>query len=428
MTSINGERLLAGIQKLAEFGATAQGGVSRASFSQADLAARKWLAETAESAGLSYREDGAGNIFIRLEAANPIDDRTLWTGSHLDSVPNGGHLDGALGVITSFEAVRALAETKIPLSRSVEVVAFSDEEGCYGGFLGSKAAVLGLNEEVLNGIRGRDGDLLVQTMGLAGYPPERIAEAQVNTSQIEAFVEVHIEQGVVLETLGTQIGIVTDIVGVLRGAVSFTGRPDHAGATPMNLRRDAVRGLAALLDGIEGLPAAVGEPTAVITCGRIEIEPGADNIVPEKAVAHFDVRHRDADVILRIEKRIEERAHRVAAAHDLEALYHREALTNPVPLDITMQERIAKAADELNITHHLMPSGAGHDSQVVAPEIPTGMIFVPSVEGRSHSPLERSRDEDIIVGAEVLFKVLKEMLTVTPRDLGRVLKPSEVTG
>jgi len=427
MTTINGERLLADLEKLAEFGATPEGGVSRASFSPADLAARKWLADRAQSAGLSYREDAAGNVFIRLEATSPLDERVVWTGSHLDSVPNGGALDGALGVITSLEAVRTLAESGVPLTRSVEVVSFADEEGAYGGFLGSKAAVVGFETEDLDGIRGREGDLLVETMTAVGYPPERIPEARIDPQQVEAFIEVHIEQGVVLETRGSQIGVVSDIVGVLRGAVTLAGRPDHAGATPMNMRRDAVRGLAALLDGIEGLPEAVGEATAVITCGRIEVEPGADNIVPGKAIAHFDVRHRDLDVILRIEKRIEERAMRAAAAHDLEGAYERETLTLPVPLDVAMQQRIVQAADSVGISHYGMPSGAGHDSQVVAPAIPTGMIFVPSVEGRSHSPLEYSRDEDIIAGAEVLFQVLHQMVTMPSQVPGQISEPTEVT-
>ena len=410
MKRIDGERLLADLRKLATFGATHDGGVSRPSFSPADLAARAWLAERAHDAGLRYREDAAGNIFLRLEASDPVDDRVVWTGSHLDSVPNGGPLDGALGVMTSFEAVRALAESGLPLRRSVEVVSFADEEGAYGGFLGSKAAVLGFETAQLHDVRGRDGDLLMETMATAGYPPERIADAHVDADMVAAYLEVHIEQGAVLEELGARIGVVTDIVGVLRGAVVLKGRPDHAGTTPMDLRRDAVRGLVTLLDGIEGLPAAVGEPTAVITCGRIEVEPGADNIVPGRAVAHFDVRHRDIDVILRIEKRIEERAHRAAATHDLEMDYRREALTDPVPLDDDLQARIVRAADGLGIERHIMPSGAGHDAQVVAPAIPTGMIFVPSIDGRSHSPLERSRDEDIIAGAEVLHAVLIDLV------------------
>ncbi len=213
-----------------------------------------------------------------------------------------------------------------------------------------------------------------------------------------------------LEEVGARIGVVTDIVGVLRGEVELVGRPDHAGTTPMGMRRDAVRGLAALLDGIEGLPVAVGEPTAVVTCGRVEVEPGADNIVPGRAVAHFDVRHSDLDVILRIEARIEERARRAAAANDLAVTYRRETITDPVPLDERLQARIAAAADALGIARHVMPSGAGHDAQVVAPRIPTGMIFVPSIDGRSHSPLERSRDEDIVAGAEVLARVLAELV------------------
>jgi len=419
MIRIDGERLLADLRRLATFGATPDGGVSRPSFSPADLAARAWLAERAADAGLSYREDAAGNVFLRLEAADPVDDRVVWTGSHLDSVPNGGPLDGALGVMTALEAVRSLAESGLPLRRSVEAVSFADEEGAYGGFLGSKAAVLGLDHATLRPVRGRDGDLLVETMAAAGYPPERVAEAHVDAAGVAAFLEVHIEQGAVLEEVGARNGVVTDIVGVLRGEVELVGRPDHAGTTPMDLRRDAVRGLAALLDGIEGLPAAVGEPTAVVTCGRIAVDPGADNIVPGRAIAHFDVRHSDLDVILRIEERIEERARRAAATHDLTVSYRRETLTEPVPLDDGLQARIASAADALGIPRHVMPSGAGHDSQVVAPSIPTGMIFVPSIDGRSHSPLERSRDEDIVAGAEVLVQVLAG-LVVGDAAVGRV--------
>lgn len=425
MTRIDGERLLADLRQLATFGATPEGGVSRPSFSPADLAARAWLAERAAEAGLGYREDAVGNIFLRLEATDPVDDRTVWTGSHLDSVPNGGPLDGALGVMTSLEAVRALAESGLPLRRSVEAVAFTDEEGAYGGFLGSKAAVIGFDHAALRSMRGRDGDLLVETMAAAGYAPERIAEARVDAARVAAYLEVHIEQGAVLEEVGARVGVVTDIVGVLRGEVLFTGRPDHAGTTPMGLRRDAVRGLASMLDGIEGLPAAVGEPTAVVTCGRIEVAPGADNIVPGRAVAHFDVRHRDLEVILRLEERIEERARRAAAAHDLEVAYRRETITEPVPLDADLQERIAAAADALAIARHVMPSGAGHDAQVVAPAIPTGMIFVPSIDGRSHSPLERSRDEDVVAGAEVLLHVLTGLVTDTRPDDAEAVRRSE---
>ena len=425
MTRIDGERLLADLRQLATFGATPEGGVSRPSFSPADLAARAWLAERAAEAGLGYREDAVGNIFLRLEATDPVDDRTVWTGSHLDSVPNGGPLDGALGVMTSLEAVRALAESGLPLQRSVEAVAFTDEEGAYGGFLGSKAAVIGFDHAALRSMRGREGDLLVETMAAAGYAPERIAEARVDAARVAAYLEVHIEQGAVLEEVGARVGVVTDIVGVLRGEVLFTGRPDHAGTTPMGLRRDAVRGLASMLDGIEGLPAAVGEPTAVVTCGRIEVAPGADNIVPGRAVAHFDVRHRDLEVILRLEERIEERARRAAAAHDLEVAYRRETITEPVPLDAGLQERIAAAADALGIARHVMPSGAGHDAQVVAPAIPTGMIFVPSIDGRSHSPLERSRDEDVVAGAEVLLHVLTGLVTDTRPDDAEAVRRSE---
>lgn len=274
MIRIDGGRLLADLRRLATFGATPDGGVSRPSFSPADLDARAWLAERAAEAGLGYREDAAGNVFLRLEATDPVDDRVVWTGSHLDSVPNGGALDGALGVVSALEAVRALAESGLPLRRSVEAVSFADEEGAYGGFLGSKAAVIGLDHETLRPVRGRDGDLLVETMAAAGYPPERIAEARVESAHVVTFLEVHIEQGAVLEEVGARIGVVTDIVGVLRGEVELVGRPDHAGTThlswagatgPVHVLRDGVRITTTAVSGSTYTDAVPGRGGATFT-------------------------------------------------------------------------------------------------------------------------------------------------------------------
>lgn len=399
-------RLRADIETLATFGATAEGGVGRPSFSTADRDARRWLAGRCREAGLTPREDAAGNLFARWEPPGTAGAPAVWVGSHLDSVPNGGPLDGALGVVTGLEVLRTLVAEGAALRRPVELVAFADEEGAYLGFLGSRAAIEGLTPADLAPHRGRDGDRLVDAMAAAGYPPERIAEAQVDPADVHAYVELHIEQGAVLEGLGARIGVVTDIVGVGRAAVMFTGRADHAGTTPMDLRRDALRGAAGLLTELTALPAALGAPAAVITCGRVSVAPGADNIVPAEVTLHLDIRDRSRAAIEALEAEVERRAQAAAAVHGLTASLTRVSLTDPVPLDPDIQTRTRTAAMAAGLPTHTLVSGAGHDAQVVATAVRTGMIFVPSIAGRSHSPAERTSWEDIGAGAEVLHAVV----------------------
>ncbi len=406
--SIDADRLRQDLETLATFGADDDGGVSRPSFSSADLEARAWLRERCVEAGLRYREDVAGNVFMRLEGP---DEPVVWTGSHLDSVPNGGRLDGALGVIAGLEVVRAIAEEGGDLARPVEAVSFADEEGGFLGFLGSKAVAGGLGFDDIRGVVGRDGRRLISAMTEAGFVPERLHEARVDPAQVHAFVEMHIEQGAVLEQAGQDVGVVSSIVGVGRCAIEFKGRADHAGTTPMDLRRDAMRGAAALLSEVTDLPTAVGAPDAVVTCGRVEVHPDAFNIVPGRVWLGFDVRDQDRGAVEAIEKLLVERAERAAEAHDLEVEHHHESLTDPTPLDPRIQTITREVADALEVSRRDMASGAGHDAQVIAPVVPTGMVFVPSVDGRSHSPLEHTSWEDIATGTRVLHGVVRRLAT-----------------
>lgn len=406
--TLRAERLLEDLATLASFGAETDGGVSRPSFSDADRRARAWLAERCAQAGLRYREDAAGNIFMRLDGpAGP----PVWVGSHLDSVPHGGPLDGALGVIAGLETVRALAEEGAPLARPVEAVSFTDEEGAYLGFLGSRAAVPGLTLADLGTVVGRDGVPLVEAMRAAGYPPEGISSARVDPAEVAAYLELHIEQGAVLYEEGTTIGVVTHIVGVGRGTLTFTGRPDHAGTTPMRMRRDASRGAGDVLAALSGLPGAVGAPDAVITCGRLALAPGADNIVPGSATLHVDIRDADRAAIEAVEAALVAAGETAAAAHDLDVAYTRTSLADPTPLEDRIIDLVEEVAVSAGLTHRRMPSGAGHDAQVVAPAIPTGMVFVPSVDGRSHSPAEHTAPEDIADGARVLHGAVRRLAT-----------------
>jgi beta-ureidopropionase / N-carbamoyl-L-amino-acid hydrolase len=410
--TIDAARLQEDLETLAGFGRTEDDGVSRPSFSPADLEARSWLAGRCAEAGLTYREDAAGNVFMRLDGPpGPA----VWTGSHLDSVPNGGRLDGALGVMAALEVLRSLAERDVELARPVEAVSFADEEGAYLGFLGSKAAVPGLTPDELSTVEGRDGRKLADAMAEAGYDLAAVGDARIDPAEVHAYVELHIEQGAVLQQAGIPVGVVTHIVGVGRGALTFQGRADHAGTTPMDLRRDATRGGAALLAQLSDLPAAVGAGDAVVTCGRLSVEPGADNIVPARMVLHLDIRDRDRAAIEAVEQELVARAGSLAERHDLEVSYERTSMTDPTPLDERIQAVSLEVARQEGLEVRVMPSGAGHDAQVVAPAIPTGMLFVPSVDGRSHSPLEHTPWEDIARGTRVLYGVVCELAT---RGLG----------
>ena len=397
------DRLLADLHELATFGATVDGGVERTSFSPADLAARQWLSQRCDDAGLTLRRDGIGNLFARLgDQPGPA----VWTGSHLDSVPNGGRFDGALGVLCSLEALRTIAESGTPPPRPLQLVVFADEEGCYHHLLGSTAVVQGFDADILAEMVGRDGRRLTDALRSAGIDPAEATTTTVDPADVHAFVELHIEQGVTLEGAGAQIGVVESIVGLGGGALTFLGRADHAGTTPMHLRRDPMRGAACFLSCLQQVAAEAGDGRSVATCGRLAVAPGADNIVAERVTVFLDFRDPERQVLEALEQAVVQRANACAAEHDVEVTYDRGSLIDPVPLDESVRATIAEVAGEQDRILRHLPSGAGHDSQQMARIAPTGMIFVPSRDGRSHSPAEYTADDDIEAGANVLLHTL----------------------
>lgn len=404
---IDRDRLLGDIESLGRLGVSPGGGVSRTSFSEADRAARRWLARRCGEAGLKLWTDGAGNMRARLEGPpGPA----LWTGSHLDSVPDGGRYDGALGVLCSLECLRRLREERADLARSVELVVFADEEGGYHQLYGSRAIVQGFDVATLQRAVGRDGDRLGDALGAVGTHVSAAADAAIDSGEVHAFVELHIEQGAVLESHGVDIGAVTAIVGIGSADLVFRGRADHAGTTPMDARHDALRGAAAFLAGLPDLAASVSEH-AVVTCGRIFVEPGADNVVPAAAHLRVDFRDPDAARLARLETLLADRAQACAEQHGLEATFARDEVTAPALLSeqvIAVIEQAARACGHLSMR---MPSGAAHDSQLMAQITATGMVFVPSVDGRSHCPAEHTKPEHIEAGANVLLDALQRLAT-----------------
>jgi N-carbamoyl-L-amino-acid hydrolase len=403
------DRLTADIKDLSAFGRMPGGGISRTSFSAADQQAREWLAGRCAAAGLQVSTDGLGNIFARLDPAGS--DQSLpavWTGSHLDSVPEGGAYDGAAGVLCALECLRRLGEEQVPLERPVQLVVFADEEGCYHHLLGSTALTRGLSREQLAGRRGRDGTRLADALAAAGFDPGAAAVRVLDPAEVHAYVELHIEQGPVLESSATEIGVVTSIVGIGGGTVRFVGRADHAGTTPMSARRDALRAAGHFLTGLPDAAAQVSDH-AVITCGLITVSPGATNVVPAVADVELDFRDTVMPRMQALADRIVSAAQEAAARCSVVADVRFDDTVEPVLLDPAVQDVIEESAIRLGYSTRRMPSGAGHDAQNMARITPAGMIFVPSVDGRSHTKEEYTRFDDLERGANVLLGALTRL-------------------
>ncbi|WP_256839828.1 Zn-dependent hydrolase [Ornithinimicrobium faecis] len=402
---VSAERIRADIEHLATIGATATGGVSRTSFSAADRQVRAWVADQCARFGLAMHTDGIGNIFITWGGDAQADRAPVYAGSHLDSVPEGGRFDGILGSVAALEVVRTLSEQQVSLARPVGAIIFADEEGNYHHLLGSTALTDGYAWAELQTFRGRDGDLLVDALARMGWDPQAATGVRLAPQDVHAFLELHIEQGPVLEAAGVDIGIVTSIVGLAAGQLEFIGRQDHAGTTPMDQRADPMQAAGVFLAGLHDI-AARGSATAVLTCGLLEVTPGGTNVVPERVRLHLDFRDPDLAVIHALEQAIIEAADRAGAEHGITAAYERQSITSPVPLNSELQDLVEARARSRGLRALHLASDAGHDSQNMARLTSTGMIFVPSVGGRSHSPQELTEWKDTKQGANVLLDVV----------------------
>jgi beta-ureidopropionase / N-carbamoyl-L-amino-acid hydrolase len=401
--SVDGARLRADLEALGRIGAVPGTGVSRTSFSPADAQARGWYLARCAEAELTVEVDGIGNMFVSRPDGSAADAvPAVWSGSHIDSVPNGGRFDGALGAVAALECVRRLHEERMLLRRPVRAVVYSDEEGNYSHLFGSSALVRGFTAAQLHELTGRDGDRFVDTFVAAGWDLDRATQTRVDPSTVHATVELHIEQGPQLERLGHQIGIVTAIVGLGGGTVTFRGRPDHAGTTPMTMRKDALAAASALIVQFRQIARSVSD-RAVLTAGIISVEPGGSNVVPGKARLTVDFRDLQRANVDRLADTIAAAAQAVATEQGLQVDVEFEPTIPPSQLDGRIQQIISDAAAGRGLVASALPSGAGHDSQNLAALAPTGMIFVPSAGGRSHCPEEHTDWQDVENGANVLL-------------------------
>jgi beta-ureidopropionase / N-carbamoyl-L-amino-acid hydrolase len=405
MARINLARLRNDLEQLGEIGKTPDGGVWRSSFSEPDLEARRWYIERVSEAGLQHWSDAAGNIYARVGEGSPA----VLAGSHLDSVPNGGRFDGALGVMAAFECLRTIKEQGLRTTLPIEAVAFTDEEGRFGGFVGSYAVIGNLPYEEILRRRDLRGVPLADAMRQVGFDPMKIAEARRPTTDLKAYIELHIEQGPILESLSVPIGVVQGIVAGSRTWVTFRGRADHAGTTPMSMRQDAFLGAAEFGLRAREMVLTEGSGSTVGTVGALELKPGASNIVPESSFLTLDLRDISWDVLQRLLQRADILAHEVADKWSLAVTVERMRVSEPAQMSPSIQAVIDEVAQGLGHKTHWMNSGAGHDAQVMAKITHAGMIFVPSRQGRSHSPAEFTNWDQIENGANVLLHTLIQL-------------------
>jgi hydantoinase/carbamoylase family amidase len=403
---INPKRMLDSFTQLAFIGATTDGGVDRPTFSEAHLAARKWLKEEIERSGLEFRTDGAGNHSAFLACADSHAP-TFLLGSHLDSVPNGGRFDGALGVMVALEVLKTVKENRINLKLNLEAIDFTDEEGTLVGLLGSAALAGHLHQKDLSSPRG-GRDNLIAGMARAGLSDAGMLSAARQKDSLAGYLELHIEQGKRLEHAGTDVGIVSAIVGIWSYRLSFIGRADHAGSTTMNDRRDASLGASAFTLAAREM-VMKDFPNCVVNVGKMDFTPGAFNIVPARVDLALEFRSPDADEFNQLDAALLALAEKESARFGLELQTEFLGKHSPSVMSETVRSAFAVSCEALGLSHVSLSSGAGHDGQSLSEICPVGMIFVPSVDGYSHSPREFTKWEDCVNGANVLLHTVLQL-------------------
>ena len=404
---INPGRLRALLDGINRFGAGKPGaGYNRPGFSDADMAVRDWFAKEMEADGLAVTRDGANSVFGRFGGA---DGPSIMVGSHLDTVVDGGAFDGALGVAVALECVRAMKEAGVQPAIPIEVVATSEEEGRFGGMLGSQAIAGLVTAEWLESAADADGVLLAEAMRAQGLDPMSVLGAARPKGSVKAFLELHIEQGPVLEREGIAIGLPEGATGIVNLQVTLTGTANHSGTTPMDMRADAFAGLAEIAVQIPDMIAQSPSEIARITIGKVELVPNHPHTVPGEAV--FSVIIRDAsEAVMRGLQRLFYRATAaVAAKHGLAHAIEEKSVIAPVAFDAGLVDLLSEEAEALGLPARRMISGAGHDAQTMMALCPSAMIFVPSRNGISHAQEEYSEWADIEKGAELMLAALMRL-------------------
>ncbi|MBM7634953.1 Zn-dependent hydrolase [Geomicrobium sediminis] len=397
--AINGKRLEETIERFADFGRTDNNGVTRLALSDEDVGSRNYLVECCEALGLHVTKDDLGNQYARFEGSDPKAD-PVYVGSHLDSVKKGGRYDGALGVIAALEVIRTMIDYSIQPKRPIILVNFTNEEGArFEPSMMSSGVLSGkFNQEEMNEKRDQNGVTFLEALKESGYE----GKADERLTNGKAFLELHIEQGPVLEQEEITIGAVECVVGMVCYEIEVLGDSNHAGTTPMAMRDDA---LFTAVDTIQSLRNRLDQldERLVYTIGRIEASPNIHTVIPNRIVFSLEARHQDEEIIDKVEQII----HSFKERNRIEPkrLWQRDT----VWFDSAVVKVVEEASKQLGTTHRRMVSGAGHDAQFIASMMPTAMIFVPSLRGKSHSEDEYTSPKDCIAGVNVLFEAVSTL-------------------
>ena len=405
---IQRERLVKDFEAMAQLTAPGEG-INRLAFTDADWAGRQYIIDRMTDAGLSVEIDDFGNV-IGYKIGKKPDLPVVMVGSHTDSVPNGGNYDGVVGVLSAIEVIRSMIDDDYEPDHTIAVVDFMCEEsGRFGNAtLGSKAMRGELTVQDLHRLVDKQGISLYEALKGRNLNPDGI-ENMVYKRPVKSFTEIHIEQGKVLEHERKTIGIVTGIAAPERFYVTIRGNADHSGATPMNLRHDALCGASKIILGIEEIASMQEEPPVVGTVGVVEVTPGAMNVIPGAVKLGVDIRSISKaarnSVVTLVKEFIDITAEKRGLSYTIETI----AQDHPVEMHPAMIREIEEAVKSVGVKYMTMPSGAGHDAMHWAEAVPTGMIFIPCRDGISHNPAEFAEMDDIVTGAEVLDKVLRKL-------------------
>ena len=398
---VNDKRIESRIFELAKFGVDEKGRNYRVAYTKGDIEGRAWFMELMKKAGLNPTIDAAGNIIGKRKGKNPSL-KPIAFGSHIDMVPDGGNYDGTLGSISALEVIEILNENNVVTEHPLEVIIFANEEG---GTIGSKAMTEGLTKE---GLQQKSQSGLTHAEGIRalGGNPDNIPSCMRKKGDMHAWVELHIEQGGTLEKEKILVGVVEGIVGIVHWEVMVEGFANHAGATPMNMRQDALLAASKFIIAVNEVINSV-KGTQVGTVGKIAVQPGAYNVIPGKVIIGLEIRDLSADKIELLFRNIEKRAAVIAASTKTKISFERQPNeSKPALTDKKLQQVINTTAKLLGFSTKFMQSGAGHDSQHIASIAPAAMIFIPSIGGISHSPKEFSTATDMANGANVLLQTI----------------------
>ena len=400
---VDGPRLNQRMRRLESFGANAAGGIDRVAFSDANIEALDWMAGLLVESGFSPSIDFAGNLIARKPGSSP-ELPSIMLGSHIDSVPGGGNYDGQVGSMGALEVAATLADAAYTTRHPLEISIFSNEEG---GKTGSRA-LAGEVETFELDIVTASGFTIADGIQRLGGNPDRLEELRRRDGSVEAFLELHIEQGAVLDADEIDIGVVEGIVGIMRWTVIVDGSTNHAGTTPMDRRSDAMVGAARFIDLVHTTARRM-PGRQVATVGRLEAEPGAPNVIPGRVTMTLEIRDLSMAGIERVFNEISGNSVRITEETGTRFSFQRFYTSRAAPTALWIREIIETSAQGLGLSTHRMPSGAGHDAQSIALFAPVGMIFVPSVAGVSHAPDEHTIPQDIVNGANVLLQTLLEL-------------------